>query len=381
MANKASDRMKALQERAAALAQRSPTDETQAPQENEQETGLAAASIHFGAAIEHLIHNRTVQRIPITQIAPDTNPDTRQPRLLPRPEELIVEGEPLPAYRLLVEELLALGESLKERQIQPVVVYAGTAEGYPDVRYLILVGQRRWTAAWLSGIETLDAVVVEPPTPAERVRIRYAENEDRAEFSDMERAWALQQMKDALSDQPWEEVETRLQMSRARRQQLLRMLAFTPQQQHQIALLRLQETQARPLHSSLRQGELSSDTVDTILHKLETIAAERSAARARSSDAEGEEGGKASRRTTSGIDGSTVTRLVARALRATQSPAPQATPRWLPTLHEQLERTSTTIQRALERVEMLDDNHRDDLRANAAKLHTQLTTLLKKLEE
>ena len=55
-----------------------------------------------------------------------------------------------------------------------------------------------------------------------------AENEDREEFSDMERAWSLQQMKQALSDAPWEEVETRLQLSRTRRHQLIRLLAFTP---------------------------------------------------------------------------------------------------------------------------------------------------------
>ena len=51
----------------------------------------------------------------------------------------------------------------------------------------------------------------------------------------MERAWALLQMKQALEDAPWEEVESRLQMSRARRQQLLRLTAFTPSQQQQYA--------------------------------------------------------------------------------------------------------------------------------------------------
>ena len=60
------------------------------------------------------------------------------------------------------------------------------------------------------GIEHLDAVVVDPPSPADRVRIQYAENEDREEFSDMERAWALLQMKQAMSEAPWEEVEARI---------------------------------------------------------------------------------------------------------------------------------------------------------------------------
>ena len=46
------------------------------------------------------------------------------------------------------------------------------------------------------------------------MRIQYTENEDREEFSDMERAWALQQMKQALIDAPWEEVEARILSSR-----------------------------------------------------------------------------------------------------------------------------------------------------------------------
>src|SRR6266511_3910438 len=243
MPAKTADRIKAMRERAAALAPQLNTTDVEDAPVLAPDNAVAAVSAHFGAALDPLVRNRTVQQILVGQIAPDSRPEMRQPRLLPPPEELIVNDQPAPAYRELVGELLALGQSLKEQQIQPIVVYPGINVAYPAARYLILVGQRRWTAATLVRMETLDVIVVEAPTPADRVRIQYAENEDREEFSDMERAWALQQMKQALNDAPWEQVEERLQMSRARRQQLLRLTAFTAAQQEQVARLRLQETQ------------------------------------------------------------------------------------------------------------------------------------------
>src|SRR3712207_8726816 len=45
----------------------------------------------------------------------------------------------------------------------------------------------RWTAAVLSGMATIDAIVIDPPKPEDLVDIQYTENEDRADFSDMER--------------------------------------------------------------------------------------------------------------------------------------------------------------------------------------------------
>ena len=199
----------------------------------------------------------------------------RQARLIPLPEEL-AHDQSIRAYRTMIDELRTLGQSLRERQIQPIVVYPGTSTMYPAARYLILVGHRRWTAASLVGLDALDAVVVDPPTPTERVRIQYAENEAREEFSDMERAWALAQMKEALGESvPWEAVEEQFRISRTRRHELTRLLAFTSEQQHQIALLRLQETQIRTLHSAVRAGELAPPQVDTLLGRLSEIAVER----------------------------------------------------------------------------------------------------------
>jgi ParB-like chromosome segregation protein Spo0J len=139
---------------------------------------------------------------------------------------------------------------------------------YPAAQYLIAAGHRRWTAAVLVGMATIDTIVIDPPTPADLVDIQYTENEDRTDFSDMERAWALAQMKQVLHDAPWEVVEQRFRLSEGRRKQLIRLMAFSPAQQHLIARIRASETQLRPLHAALREGSLTSEQADRILHQL-----------------------------------------------------------------------------------------------------------------
>src|SRR5262245_52245639 len=375
MPPKAADRIKAMRERAAALTPQSGTPAVEDAAAQDAEAAVAAVSMHFGSTLDALVANRAVQALPVGHIAPDTRPEMRQPRLLPPPDDLIEHGQPLPAYRDLVAELLTLGWSLKERQIQPIIVYPGTSDVYPAARYLILVGQRRWTAAMLTGIDALEVVVVDPPSAVDRVRVQYVENEAREEFSDMERAWALIQMKQVLGDAPWEAVETQFGISRSRRHELTRLLAFTVSQQRQIALLRLQETQIRSLHTGVRNQELTSAQVDAILFRLEQIAAERAAALATASMTEAGAGPPPRR---VGIDGPTIARLVARAQR-TAAPlamvASTPTPRWLPPLRDQLMRTNQSVQRAARRVESLGSVDVDALLSDISHLVESLTGL------
>jgi ParB/RepB/Spo0J family partition protein len=343
---------------------------------------IAAATARFYGSVEQLIQNRTVQRIQIGHIAPDLRPDMRQPRLLPLPEDLLVNSEPAPDYRDLVADLRALGQSIKERQIQPIVVYPGTCSIYPAARYLILIGHRRWTGAHLVGLDTLDAIVVDPPTHDERVCLQYIENDEREDFSDMERAWALQQLRQALGDgATWEDVEARLRMSNARRNQLTRLLAFKPSQQITVARLHLQETQVRPLHAALRNGSLIHDQVDAILQRLSEIAVGRAETQATEAARDAATGaGPPPHR--AGIDGPTVARLVARAQRATTSTLAEAaapTPRWLPLLLEQITRTNQGVQRAMGRAEMLGPADMEALLTGVGQLITNLTGLMARM--
>ena len=184
--SKAADRLKALQQRSALYVAPTPTPDVVLGQSALPADDLADARAYFGVEpLDQLARGRTVERIPVGFIAPDMRSEHRQPRLLPLPEELMTEQISLPGYARLVNELLDLGRSLQERQLQPIIVYAGSSDLYPAARYLILIGHRRWTAAVLVGMKTLQAIVVDPPAPTERVTAQYIENEARADFSDI----------------------------------------------------------------------------------------------------------------------------------------------------------------------------------------------------
>jgi hypothetical protein len=159
------------------------------------------------------------------------------------------------------------------------------------------------------GATVIDAIVIDPPTPEELVDIQYSENEDRADFSDMERAWALARMKQVLQDAPWEMVEQRFRLSEGRRKQLMRLMAFSEAQQQLVARLRAPETQLRPLHAALREGSLSSAQADRILQQLIARATQQGqGAEVDSDDAAGV--------VRPAIDGRTVAQLTSRVQRS-----------------------------------------------------------------
>ena len=133
--------------------------------------------------------------------------------------------------------------------------------------------------------------------------------------------------------------KTQFGISRSRRHELTRLLAFTTPQQRQIALLRLHKTQIRSLHSSVRKQELTHAQVDAILFRLEQIAAARCGV-GDCFDNGGRGRATAARRHRWPDD---------------RAPAPLAvvaatpTPRWLPPLRDQLMRSNQSVQCATKR--------------------------------
>jgi ParB/RepB/Spo0J family partition protein len=326
------------------LAPEQPTAAAAQPAAAEQE-----ARQHF-LGIAQIAAGRSVERVPVGHIAPDLRPEMRQPRMLPLPEELI-GAEPPASYRELLAELRALGQSLHERQIQPIIVYRGTSDDYPAARYLILIGQRRWTAAVISGMESLDTVVVEPPSRVERVRLQYSENEEREDFSDMERAWTIAQLRSALGGDeiPIDTVAAQLGIRRARAYQLRRLLALSPAQQQCVALLRLQETQLRTLLDAFHRSQLDTTQVDIILERLAAIAADRAHQAAAQADLPSAAQTRNPRHM--GIDAPTVARLVARSVAtplgaSPDSMAPTPTNRWYARLRAALARATAGLEQA-----------------------------------
>ena len=99
--------------------------------------------------------------------------DPRQPRKLPEDDaELTLEQR---------ADLIALGESLKRGQVQPVLTQ-------PDGT--LVAGERRWRAAGLVGLATLEAKIPDKPLDESQVRVwQLVENMARADLSGYEQ-WA-----------------------------------------------------------------------------------------------------------------------------------------------------------------------------------------------
>lgn len=95
------------------------------------------------------------------------------------------------------EALRRLADSLSRRgQLQPIRVRWDEGRGV----YVILVGERRWRAARLAGLETLSCVVVEQAIEAnELLALQLVENALREDLRPVEQAKAYRRLMDAHS--------------------------------------------------------------------------------------------------------------------------------------------------------------------------------------
>lgn len=209
--------------------------------------------------------------LPVRAIAPDRE----QVRRLPRPDDLLqMEAAGDRVVSALLAPLRELGASLREHgQLQPAIVYPDTDPEDAVITHRLLHGQRRWTAAILANLPTLWVVEVERPSDVHRLLRQFEENERRTGLGDMERAWALVSLHEALQREtgstiPWAVVEARLQISEGRRHDLLRRLRFSPEGQALILRYGWAAWTLRPLHQALSAGTVDAGTVTDLLHTL-----------------------------------------------------------------------------------------------------------------
>lgn len=214
--------------------------------------------------------------LPLQHIATDRiAPDPQQLRHLPPPLELqrLADAGDR-AAEAVVAGLRELGQSMAEHgQIQPVIVYVDDDPADPRITHRLVNGQRRWSAAVLLNLP--EVWVVEVPRPSDTLRLlhQFEENERREGFSDMERAWALTSLKDALQREaggevPWGVIEEQLQLSPQRRQDLLRLLRFPPAGQAIINRYGWSEWTLRPIHMAINAGELDREAATDMLRAL-----------------------------------------------------------------------------------------------------------------
>ena len=234
----------------------------------------------IGATAEEAVQRATEQGFPLLQLSTTViAPDPQQLRRLPHPAELVrlaSGGDQAAAH--VVAGLQELGQSMRDHgQIQPVIVYAHTDPAERTITHRLLNGHRRWSAAVLLGLPTVSAVQVPPPSEVTRLLHQFEENERREGFSDMERAWALIAMKEALQAEaggevPWEVLEDQLQLSTSRRQDLLRLLRFSAEGQALIVRYGWSEWTLRPLHMAVSKGDILPDDALVLLRELAQTA-------------------------------------------------------------------------------------------------------------
>lgn len=102
------------------------------------------------------------------------------------PLDALVDSPYQPRLRYDEQSLAELAESLRFRQIEPILV-----RPLPEHRYEVLSGHRRKRAASLAQLVELDAVILDVDDSQARVLV-LAANEPREDFTDYERALAYQ---------------------------------------------------------------------------------------------------------------------------------------------------------------------------------------------
>ncbi len=146
------------------------------------------------------------------------------------------------------DDLLELSASIKEVGVlQPIVIRplnAPLAE-YPDARYEIIMGERRWRASQEAGLTTIPAVV-RRTEDADLLRDALLENLHRAELNALEEAAAYKQLLEDFACTQ-EELAKRIARSRPQISNTLRLLNLPPLVQRRVAAGVLSAGHARAL--------------------------------------------------------------------------------------------------------------------------------------
>ncbi|GAC1548782.1 MAG: hypothetical protein NVS2B7_24790 [Herpetosiphon sp.] len=216
-------------------------------------------------------HGLPLHYLPTAAIAPDPG----QPRRLPAPHDLVKMADAGDqAASDMVARLHELGSSMRQHgQLQPVIVYEDVDVTDRRVTHRLLNGQRRWSAALLAGLPTVWAVVVPRPDAVSRLMRQFEENERRADFTDMERAWALASLQNVLVEQaegeiPWTVIESQMAVSETRRKELMRLMRFDLQGQALIQRHGWGTWTLRPLMQAVTSGTIPAANATDILRIL-----------------------------------------------------------------------------------------------------------------
>lgn len=179
-----------------------------------------AAPVRIGAAAREILHKTVDDGVADLEMAKAIRIDLIEPD----PDQPRKSFDP--------EALRGLAQSIRVQGVlQPIVV-----EWLPDrEKFRIISGERRWRAARLAAeLQEQDTTpgavrrdlsripaIVRNPSAVDRYVQQVYENEQRQDYSDVERAFAYERLKDALG-LTWEELATKLGLSKGRIHQIRR---------------------------------------------------------------------------------------------------------------------------------------------------------------
>jgi ParB family chromosome partitioning protein len=167
--------------------------------------------------------------------------------------------------------LQELATSIREQGIlQPLVVefVADDERGH----FRLIHGERRWRAAQMAGLETVPAVIREIENDATRLVQRLMENIQREDLNAVDRAEALQALKEHLGGVSWEKVGEKVGIGKRRVLQLVATTDLPPLIQADVRAGVVTEKQTRvyrglspeqqvELHQARREQSLSARQV------------------------------------------------------------------------------------------------------------------------
>lgn len=212
--------------------------------------------------------------------------DPGQPRKLPESDDDLE-----PEVR---EVLIRLGESMRDKQLQPILYLPG---------FIILAGERRWRAARLVGLKEVWAVAVEEPlTPVQNRSFQIIENAHRAPLKAWEEYLALKELRE-LTQKPWKDLAALLHLAPASITQLKSVEQCIPSVQEALKAGTVGKTDVYEI--SQLAAESQQEALDL---KLKGASRDELRRHGRKKRAEGEQSGqRASRIKVPLVGGATVT--------------------------------------------------------------------------
>ncbi len=203
------------------------------------------------------------------------------------PVESIVPNPRQPRQALDPQALQELADSIGEQGlVQPLVVTE--AEG----RYQLLVGERRWRAAQLAGLEVVP-VVVREVTPQQMLELALVENIQREDLNPLETASAYEQLSEEFG-MTQQQIADKVGKNRVTVANTLRLLKLPDEvrnsllkgqitEGHARALLRLESAKAQleALHTIV-EGDLNVRQAEQLIRRMVEKPRSKTASRERS---------------------------------------------------------------------------------------------------